>query len=383
MASDKRCYDRIIIGAGLYGLYAASVCAQKGESVLVLEKDPAPFSRATYVNQARVHMGYHYPRSLSTAVKSAGYFKRFCEDFGFCIRSGFTQVYATSSRFSWTNAGQFVSFCEAADIPCEEVSVSKYFNPDMCDGAFITREYTYDAAELRDHFVASLSSSPNVTIMTKAVISDIFCNEDRGCFEITLGDGSRFEGAFLLNATYASTNQTAASVRGISPEMFDLKYELCEIILVDPCSELKDTGITVMDGPFFSIMPFGHTGLHSLTAVSFTPHLTSYEEVPTFACQNRSGSEGCSPAGLFNCSECANRPESAWPYMDHLARKYMLPSYDYKYVRSLFSMKPILKSSEIDDSRPTAIKVDHKGPDMISVLSGKINTVYDLDEYLK
>ena len=27
-----------------------------------------------------------------------------------------------------------------------------------------------------------------------------------------------------------------------------------------------------MDGPFFSIMPFGETGLHSLTSVTFTPH---------------------------------------------------------------------------------------------------------------
>ena len=45
-------------------------------------------------------------------------------------------------------------------------------------------------------------------------------------------------------------------------------------------------------------------------------------------------------------------------------------------------MKPILKSSEVDDSRPTAIKVMSRDPVFISVLSGKINTVYDLDEFL-
>ena len=32
-------YDKIIIGAGLYGLYAASFCAVKGQKVLVLEYD--------------------------------------------------------------------------------------------------------------------------------------------------------------------------------------------------------------------------------------------------------------------------------------------------------------------------------------------------------
>ena len=45
-------------------------------------------------------------------------------------------------------------------------------------------------------------------------------------------------------------------------------------------------------------------------------------------------------------------------------------------------MKPILMSSEIDDSRPTVIKVLHNTPRFVSVLSGKINTVYDLDEVL-
>ncbi|MCR4788962.1 MAG: FAD-dependent oxidoreductase, partial [Lachnospiraceae bacterium] len=73
-------YDRIIIGAGLYGLYAAHFLGKRGLKVLVLEADHSAFMRATYINQARVHMGYHYPRSLTTATRSAGYFRRFLED---------------------------------------------------------------------------------------------------------------------------------------------------------------------------------------------------------------------------------------------------------------------------------------------------------------
>jgi hypothetical protein len=45
-------------------------------------------------------------------------------------------------------------------------------------------------------------------------------------------------------------------------------------------------------------------------------------------------------------------------------------------------MKPILMSSEIDDSRPTVIRTYSKNPTFVGVLSGKINTVYDLDEVL-
>ena len=46
-------------------------------------------------------------------------------------------------------------------------------------------------------------------------------------------------------------------------------------------------------------------------------------------------------------------------------------------------MKPILKASEVDDSRPTVVRVFHENPTFVSVLSGKINTVYDLDEVLR
>ena len=145
--------DKLIIGAGLYGLYAALYCAKKGQQVEVLEIEQAPFTRATYINQARVHMGYHYPRSLSTAMKSAGYFKRFVEDYSFCIHTSFEQIYATSAHFSWTDAAEFLKFCKDGGIPCKALPVEEYFQPGLCDGAFLTEEYTYDAHILRDYFL--------------------------------------------------------------------------------------------------------------------------------------------------------------------------------------------------------------------------------------
>ena len=386
-------FDRIIIGAGLYGLYAALFCAKRGLSVLVLEKEPDAFSRATYINQARVHMGYHYPRSLSTAMKSAGYFKRFVDDYGFCIHSKFDQIYATSRNFSWTNAKQFVDFCKAAGIMCDEVPASRWFQYKMCDGAFFTEEYTYDAHILRDYFVDELDKFSNVTIKYNAEISEIVRNGNE--FAVRLETGEEFTTGFVLNATYASVNQILRKVRSyetrgradkvFEKDSFAIKYELCEIILCDVDDNLKNVGLTVMDGPFFSIMPFGLTGTHSLTSVTFTPHVTSYDDVPQFNCQQRlleRGGYKCSSECLGNCNRCPEKPETSWEYMSHLARKYMKPEYGFRYKESLFSMKPILKSSEIDDSRPTAIKVHSTEPTFISVLSGKINTVYDLDEYL-
>lgn len=371
--------DKIIIGAGLYGLYAALFCAKMGQSVSVLEQDSEPFMRATYINQARVHMGYHYPRSLSTALKSAGYFQRFVSDYGFCIHDKFDQIYATSAKFSWTDATEFKKFCKDAKIPCSEVASDAYFNPDTCDGVFKTQEYTYDAMLLKQYFLEELQKYPNVQIAYETKLLSI---ESDGTDYHVLCEGKEYVAPFVLNATYAAVNNVLSKVKDSSVEKFAIKYELCEIILCEVGKSLKDVGLTIMDGPFFSLMPFGKTGLHSLTSVTFTPHETDYNIVPDFACvKDKNGN--CKDGLLGNCNDCEKKPKTAYKYMEALARKYIKEEHEFSYKQSLFSMKPILKASEIDDSRPTVIKVASQGPTLVSVLSGKINTVYDLDEFLK
>ncbi len=370
-------FDKVIIGAGLYGLYAACFCCERGQKVAVLECDPEPFQRATFINQARVHQGYHYPRSISTALKSANYFERFNRDYHFCINKEFEQIYAISSTYSWSDGDQFKDFCRAANIPCEELHPANYFKHGMCDGAFRTREYTYDAMILRDYFLTKLDQYKNSVQVEYGVrITDIIKTNES--YVIQTETHGLFESGYVLNATYAGTNQIL-DLGGF--EKFNIKYELCEIILCEAGEKLKNIGITVMDGPFFSIMPFGKTGYHSLTSVTFTPHTVSFDEVPTFSCQKESNGF-CSSARLGNCNACLAKPKTAFPYMSNLAHKYLLDEYEFSYRRSLYSMKPILMSSEIDDSRPTVIRKYTTNPTFVGVLSGKINTVYDLDEVL-
>lgn len=375
MVSEQ--FDKVIIGAGLYGLYSALFCCERGQKVVVLECDSTPFKRATFINQARVHQGYHYPRSISTAMKSAGYFERFNRNYDFCINREFDQIYATSSKYSWSNGKQFKEFCRAANIPCEELHPGNYFKSGMCDGAFRTREYTYDAMILRDYFLDKLKEYHNlVKIEYDVRINGI--DRNNNSYIIHTDNKGVYVSGFVLNATYAGTNQILDMV---GFDKFGIKYELCEIILCKVNNKLRNIGFTVMDGPFFSIMPFGKTGYHSLTSVTFTPHTTSYNEMPTFSCQEKSNGF-CSKFRLGNCNDCPTKPETAFSYMSNLAKKYMLDDYKFVYNQSLYSMKPILMSSEMDDSRPTVIRKYSSNPTFVGVLSGKINTVYDLDEVL-
>ena len=51
-------YDRIILGAGMYGLYAAGKSIKMGYKTLIVDVDEEPFTRGSYINQARLHNGY-------------------------------------------------------------------------------------------------------------------------------------------------------------------------------------------------------------------------------------------------------------------------------------------------------------------------------------
>src|SRR4029453_15587302 len=86
--------DRLVVGAGLFGLYGAMVLARKGLRVALLDPANHPRMRASQVNQARVHNGYHYPRSLTTALSSVHYYGRFVRDFAAALNTRFDQIYA-------------------------------------------------------------------------------------------------------------------------------------------------------------------------------------------------------------------------------------------------------------------------------------------------
>ena len=368
-------FDKVIIGAGIYGLYAAKKLAGLGYSTLALDCDSAPFQRGSYINQARIHNGYHYPRSYSTAVKSAQYFSRFVEDFRDCVCFDFDQIYAVASHYSWTNGEQFKRFCSNVGVRCDEITAkSRYFSENAVDKAFFTHEFSFDGRLVGERMYAEAALC-NVKFMFETDIISIASGG--GTYKIELSTGEIVETPWLLNATYAGVNSIHV-LAGFQP--LDIKYELCEVILCNVSDNVRKTGVTVMDGPFFSLMPFGKSGYHSLTTVSRTPHMTSYDILPAFPCQN--GNPGCSPDRMRNCNDCEFKPQTAFPVMKQIAGKYLNPDIKIEYVKSLFTLKPILKTSEIDDSRPTLIRQYSDEPSFFTVFSGKINTIYDLDVIL-
>ena len=234
MRNSKQ-FDYTILGAGIFGLYAANLLSKKGLKVCVIDSSDTIFGRASSINQARVHQGYHYPRSLSTATVSANYFDRFIKDFEPAINSSFKKIYAISNRNSFTSSKQFLKFCELCNIPAKSVNPDLYFTPGTVEGAYETKEFSFDPNLLKEILLERNCNSQNIVYIFNEQLIDTQTEESY--FFLKFSSGLQIKSKGVFNCSYASINQILKLFRF---DLLDLKYEICEIALCTVNENLKN-----------------------------------------------------------------------------------------------------------------------------------------------
>jgi glycine/D-amino acid oxidase-like deaminating enzyme len=351
--------DALVIGGGFYGLYLAEFLANCGDRVILCERDAGLMRRASYANQARVHNGYHYPRSILTALRSRVNYPRFVAEFRPAIDESFEQVYAVGRRFSKVTADQFYRSMRriGAEIRPAPKQIADLFDPAYVEGAFLTRECAFNAVVLRD-LMAERVRRAGVDVRLNTAVRSL--GPGPGGLRVQAEDGT-IDAGQVFCCTYAQTN-APGSAGGLS--RVPLKHELTELALVEVPAALHDLGVTVMDGPFFSVMPFPARGLHTLSHVRYTPHGHWYDGLGPYR----------PPFEVF--AEAVK--QTAFPHMVRDAARYLPALAGCKYHDSLWEVKTVLPRSETDDSRPILFKPDFGLPGYHLVMGGKIDNVYDI-----
>ncbi len=356
-------YQAIVVGAGFYGVSVALYLAQQRglRDVLLLEREAEPLQRASFRNQARVHGGYHYPRSFTTAYRSRANLPRFLQDFQDATRRDFRKLYAIARHDSKVSAAQFRRFCREIGAPLEAAGVDhvRLFDTRRVEAVFEVEECAFDAGRLRDWAQRSLADAG---IELRCGVAAIGVTQGAEGLHLQLRSDAQettVVAPLLFNCCYSGLTGFGASAA-------PLKHELTELVLVEPPAVLRELGITVMDGPFFSLMPFPARGLHSFSHVRYTPH----RQWPDQAGQNPY-------AELVRAL-----PESRFERMRRDAERFMPCLAELKAVESLYEVKTLLPRNEIDDGRPILFEKSSGLPGLYSILGGKIDNIYDVLERL-
>ncbi len=359
-------YDTIIIGGGFYGLRIAQYLRDElgQRKVLVLEKGDRVMSRASYNNQARVHNGYHYPRSVLTALRSRVNLPIFSAEYEEAIVKDFDKYYAVARNFSKVSARQFQRFFERIDA---EIHVApeamQYFDKRLIEEVFLVKEYAFNSATLRKILLNRLASR-NVDIRLGEAVRTVGKRE--GGLIVTT-DKAEYEAKHVLNTTYSSINVINVA-SGLSP--LPLKHELTEMCLVKMPPSLDGKAFTIMCGPFFSLMPFPDKGLYTMSHVRYTPHREWHDDNEV--------------QDWYKFIE-TNRPPTRFPVMRADIMRYMPEAAKIEYSGdSLWEIKTVLTQSEGDDSRPILYKDNYGGlRNYVCIMGGKIDNIYDVFRELK
>jgi hypothetical protein len=362
--------DRVIIGGGIFGLYAAYVLGAAGFSVVLLEKEKLSLNRASRVNQARLHTGLHYPRSLLTARDSLGYYQRFREEFPESVRD-FKQIYAISDYNSQTSPKAFREFISRLGLEVQNVDPEEYFKAGSgISTAFEVEEPTFDFHALRKDIERRLATIPEVSVFLDCEVEEISRNGTS--FELRTKPGVKISARGVVIATYAATNSLRAMLNLIP---LNIQFELAEVLIGEIDPSLSDTGFTVMDGPFWSMMPYGNSGMVSLTSVGLTPRQKS-SNVPRFRCQDLR--LDCTPKSLSNCNECSYFPPEIDLHIQQQMKNHLKNGESFSVHRRERTVKAILSNSEVDDARPTLIQKE-PNENIWTIFSGKVSTIFDLE----
>lgn len=317
-----------VVGGGVFGCTAAVSLARAGARVELFEARADILGGATAKCQARLHRGYHYPRSDSTALACRAGFGEFSERFPTAVRPvAHHYVIAPGSR---TSPAEYLAFCDRLDLPY--TVLDRHPKLHTADLVLRVPEALIDVDVLRRLLRRDLATA-GVTVHLNTSVH-------------TLAGYDR-----VVWATYGQ------------PWPRPLRYEVCELALVE-LGRYADESFVVLDGDYVSLDPLGR--VHALYDVKHGVHRANEGNGPDLSDEYAAMvNRGVVRSPLSHHREMlASAARFLWGLDPHGQGVSI-------YHGSLFSVRAVLPDVDDTDERPTLVEVDES---QVRILSGKICT---------
>ena len=326
-----------IVGGGIFGTTIAIEFASQGYNVVLHERHKGILEEASSINQYRVHEGYHYPRSVDTALEcksSSSSFIRYYRQSMVHNAIGIKHYYAIASQFSKTTSEQYISFMKEIDLPYKKVKPMH-----GADLMVEVDESIFDPARLLSVVKRRLIGAGVDLRLGRTATEDVLKDFD-----------------FTIIATYANLNELSKTKR-------EYQYELCEKPVVKLPDAYRKKSIVIMDGPFMCIDPLGDSDMHVMGNVVHAIHHSNLGYKPIIP-------NGY--ANLINKGVIKNPSITNINKFTETAKEFFPNIEEAQHIGSMFTIRTVLPGRDTDDARPTT--VEWTANNRISVFSGKICT---------
>lgn len=227
-----------ILGAGWYGCHIASELLADGHDVEVREIQDEIFMGASGKNPARLHKGFHYPRSTETRRLSQSNLEQFMQHYGHLTRAVPVNIYAVAANESMVDFSNYVKVLKD-ELDFVVIERPEEFGLRNVEGAVLTGERHILVNRVREHFKKALGDR------LKLGVDDTDLDKNLSDFDVT------------IDCTFCALDRHNVA-----------RYEPCVTYVY---SGDYDRAVTIMDGPFPSIYPHYEKGTVSVTSAKYTP----------------------------------------------------------------------------------------------------------------
>lgn len=333
-----------VIGGGFYGILAAIEAAGSNgvSKVVIYEKESQLFSVAGKYNQARAHLGFHYPRSSTTIQQSKEGFEYYQSRFPEVLRPVAKNIYLIRDD-GHVSSDYYLSVMRKYNLDFETIDISsspfKYKDSGVPYTAIQVHEKYIDCV-LLERILSNDLRKLGVEVLTDHKVLDI--NVVSG--EVSTQKGERKSFDLVINCSYLNP------FMGFSDPPLTLKYEYCMMLLI-ASEDIDDHALTIMDGEFISIYPW-LPGIHSVSSVKYTPIFRSMN------------------LGELN-DKIHNITGSEIEKHAKLIERHMSKFVNFRYSRISYFLAPKMKiANDIGDERVVRTFAQGK---CLSVLPGKLD----------
>ncbi len=334
-----------VVGAGIFGITSALKLSEN-LNVVLFEKNDDILQNASSINQYRLHRGYHYPRSIETALTSKEGTNTFTDVFNECEMKDTKQFYAIASMGSKVSPDEYINFMDKCDLHYRVVE------NDLV---------TSNVAELYEVFEGLFDPCKLYNSCKKYL--------DNSEVDLRLGtpynDDWNYD--YVINCTYSNLNEVFNG-----DEIY--QFEVCEKPVVKLPTKYKGKGIVVMDGPFTCIDPYSDTDYHVVGNVVHAIHSTNVGKYPEV-------DDNIKP--FLNKGLIKNPTITKFPLFKE-SLKHFFGINEVEHIGSMYTIRTVLANRDFDDARPSIVKKESIGK--YSVFSGKISTAVDtaneLNQYI-
>jgi hypothetical protein len=330
-----------VVGGGAFGTKAAVDLGRRGHHVELFERHPDLLQAASGINQYRLHRGYHYPRSLTTAIDCRDSELMFHAAFPEAVVDSAEHYYAIAASGSLTSRDAYLRFCDRAKLEYQVTDLDLLV-PGSASLVVRVRESLFDPAILRRLLGEELSAA-GVRVHLGV--------------EATPRHLDRFD--LVVLATYAELNVLGGAAGGGRTYQF----EVCEKPVVRLPARYAQRSVVMMDGPFMCVDPLPGTDLYVLGNVVHAIHHTNVGTHPQIP-------DAIRP--LLDRGIVPSPPVTRIGEFVSSGRTFFREFERLEHVGSMFTVRTVLPWVDATDARPTVVR--RASDRIITVFSGKIDT---------